>query len=65
MSPSTNGHAPEDHGRHDSVNMENDEQNQVATYWSRFEHVKYGDVMKNILIEVGGILARDLRWSLK
>ena len=28
------------------------DENHVSNFWSRYEHAKYGDVMKNVLIEV-------------
>ena len=42
MDPTTNGIATDDSG--------------ATSYWARYEHLKFNDVMKNVLIEVGSPL---------
>ena len=51
----SNGHAltgalPNANGNHAPTT--NGEEDHIASIWTRYEHLKYSDVMKNLLLEV-------------
>ena len=51
MAQNANGHVQANGTENGGTGVASNE-NDVSTFWSRYEHAKYGDMMKNLLIEV-------------